>query len=81
MMGAAAYENKALALGYTVGQAAALLGVGIHRVKYLLETGALSPSGRLGRLRILSPGDVEKARALLRPATALLQPAPEVPQP
>ncbi|HSZ55459.1 MAG TPA: hypothetical protein VK797_07365 [Tepidisphaeraceae bacterium] len=46
----------------TVGSIATELGVGTHRIRYVIETRKISPTGRAGNARVFTTHDVAQIR-------------------
>jgi DNA-binding transcriptional MerR regulator len=49
----------------TVGSIAHQLGVPIHRIRYVIESRGIEPSGWAGNARVFTDADVERIRAEL----------------
>jgi len=50
----------------TVGSIAEQLGVPVHRIRYVIESRRIEPSGRAGNARIFTDADVERIASELR---------------
>jgi len=50
----------------TVGSIADQLGVPVHRVRYVIESRGIEPSGRAGNARVFSDADVDRIASELR---------------
>jgi DNA-binding transcriptional MerR regulator len=49
----------------TVGSIAQQLGVPLHRVRYVIESRAIEPSGWAGNARVFTDADVDRIRSEL----------------
>jgi len=49
----------------TIGAIADQLGQPLHRIRYVLDTRRIQPTGRAGNARIYSDADVERIRVAL----------------
>jgi len=50
----------------TVGSIAGRLGVPVHRIRYVIESRRIEPTGRAGNARIFTDADVEQIASELR---------------
>ena len=50
----------------TVGSIADRLGVPIHRIRYIIESRRIEPSGRAGNARVFTAADVDQIARELR---------------
>jgi DNA-binding transcriptional MerR regulator len=49
----------------TIGAIAERLGQPLHRIRYVLDTRHIQPTGRAGNAKVYSDGDVERVRVAL----------------
>lgn len=54
----------------TVGSIACLLGVPIHRIRYIIESRGIEPSGWAGNARVFTDDDVDRIRTALEQIAA-----------
>jgi DNA-binding transcriptional MerR regulator len=50
----------------TVGSIAERLGVPVHRIRYVIESRRIEPTGRAGNARIFTDSDVERIASELK---------------
>lgn len=50
---------------FTIGAIAALVSAPLHRVRYVIESRDIEPTGRAGKARVFAKRDVERIRAEL----------------